>query len=50
MASTVYATASIGVALSPKHGDDPDALQKNADLALYAAKAAGSAPIASSRA
>jgi diguanylate cyclase (GGDEF)-like protein len=37
----VYATASLGLAISPKHGDDPDVLQKNADLALYAAKADG---------
>jgi diguanylate cyclase (GGDEF)-like protein len=37
----VYATGSVGVALYPRHGDDPDVLQKNADLALYAAKADG---------
>jgi diguanylate cyclase (GGDEF)-like protein len=37
----VYATASLGIAVAPKHGDDPDLLQKNADLALYAAKAEG---------
>ncbi len=37
----VYATGSIGIAISPKHGNDPDMLQKNADLALYAAKADG---------
>ena len=37
----VYATGSIGIAISPKHGNDPDVLQKNADMALYAAKAAG---------
>jgi diguanylate cyclase (GGDEF)-like protein len=32
---------SIGVALAPNHGFDPDELIKNADLALYQAKAAG---------
>jgi diguanylate cyclase (GGDEF)-like protein len=37
----VYATGSIGIAVSPRHGNDPDVLQKNADLALYAAKADG---------
>jgi diguanylate cyclase (GGDEF)-like protein len=37
----VYATGSLGIAISPKHGDDPDILQKNADLALYAAKGDG---------
>jgi diguanylate cyclase (GGDEF)-like protein len=38
---TIYATATIGVAVAPGHGSNPDALQKNADLALYAAKADG---------
>ena len=33
--------ASIGIALSPQHGRDRDALQRCADLALYAAKARG---------
>ena len=37
----VYTTGSVGVAIAPKHGDDPVKLLKNADLALYAAKAAG---------
>jgi diguanylate cyclase (GGDEF)-like protein len=37
----VYTTGSLGVAISPKHGNDPVVLQKNADLALYAAKADG---------
>jgi diguanylate cyclase (GGDEF)-like protein len=33
--------ASIGIAIYPDHGADQDALQKNADLAMYAAKNAG---------
>ncbi len=33
--------ASIGVALAPVHGDDPDTMLSRADIALYAAKAAG---------
>jgi len=33
--------ATIGVALSPLDGDNSDELTRNADLALYAAKAAG---------
>lgn len=32
---------SIGIALAPEHGRDPETLLKNADMALYAAKAAG---------
>ncbi len=32
---------SVGIALAPAHGTDPDMLLKNADLALYAAKADG---------
>ena len=32
---------SIGIALAPDHGEDPDELLKNADLALYHAKADG---------
>jgi diguanylate cyclase (GGDEF)-like protein len=32
---------SIGIALAPDHGKDPDTLLKNADMALYAAKSAG---------
>ncbi|NPU14837.1 EAL domain-containing protein [Bradyrhizobium sp. 83002] len=35
------ADASIGVALIPQHGTDIDQIMKNADLAMYAAKAAG---------
>ena len=33
--------ASVGVALAPEHGDTPDELLHNADLALYAAKRDG---------
>jgi diguanylate cyclase (GGDEF)-like protein len=33
--------ASIGIALAPQHGSDFDQILKNADLAMYAAKAAG---------
>jgi predicted signal transduction protein with EAL and GGDEF domain len=32
---------SVGIALAPEHGADPDDLFKNADLALYGAKAEG---------
>jgi diguanylate cyclase (GGDEF)-like protein len=34
-------TVSIGVALAPAHGNDPERLLKSADLALYKAKADG---------
>lgn len=34
-------SSSIGIALSPTYGGDPDALLKNADMALYAAKSSG---------
>jgi diguanylate cyclase (GGDEF)-like protein len=37
----VMTGASIGIAYSPDHGDTPEILLKNADLALYAAKADG---------
>jgi diguanylate cyclase (GGDEF)-like protein/PAS domain S-box-containing protein len=37
----VTTDASIGIALAPQHGTDLDQLLKNADLAMYAAKAAG---------
>jgi diguanylate cyclase (GGDEF)-like protein len=37
----VTADASIGVAMAPAHGADLDQILKNADLAMYAAKAAG---------
>jgi diguanylate cyclase (GGDEF)-like protein len=33
--------ASIGIALAPSHGRDPETLLSRADMALYAAKAAG---------
>jgi diguanylate cyclase (GGDEF)-like protein len=37
----VTTDASIGIALAPQHGRELDQLLKNADLAMYAAKAAG---------
>jgi diguanylate cyclase (GGDEF)-like protein/PAS domain S-box-containing protein len=37
----VTADASIGIALAPQDGTDLDRILKNADLAMYAAKAAG---------
>ncbi|HBK46490.1 MAG TPA: bifunctional diguanylate cyclase/phosphodiesterase [Xanthomonadaceae bacterium] len=37
----ILAGVSIGVALSPQHGNGPDELLRAADLALYRAKAAG---------
>ncbi len=37
----VVVGASIGVAIAPDHGDDPDQLLKKADLALYRSKADG---------
>ena len=33
--------ASIGIALAPQHGEDAEVLLSRADIALYAAKAAG---------
>ena len=33
--------ASIGIALAPEHGDEPEVLLRNSDLALYAAKSDG---------
>jgi len=38
---TLEVTASIGISLFPEHGEDFNQLIKNADLALYKAKAAG---------
>jgi len=38
---SVYTSASLGIAVYPEHGDDGDTLLRNADIALYAAKAAG---------
>ena len=32
---------SIGIALAPEHGNNPEELMKNADLGLYAAKKSG---------
>ena len=37
----VTTDASVGVAMAPQHGTDLDQILKNADLAMYAAKAAG---------
>ncbi len=37
----IRATASIGVALYPADGEDPDTLIKHADIAMYHVKAAG---------
>lgn len=37
----VYATFSVGVAVYPEDGRDPDALLKNADAAMYKAKSMG---------
>jgi diguanylate cyclase (GGDEF)-like protein len=41
MGHKVKITASIGVAMSPDHGNDTATLLKNADVALYRAKAKG---------
>jgi diguanylate cyclase (GGDEF)-like protein/PAS domain S-box-containing protein len=38
---TIVATVSVGIALAPAHGLNPERLLKSADLALYRAKADG---------
>ncbi len=37
----VYVSVSLGISVSPADGADPDALLKNADMAMYRAKQAG---------
>jgi len=39
--TTVKITTSAGISIYPEHGEDAETLMKNADLALYEAKAAG---------
>jgi len=39
--SSVKITTSAGISIYPEHGEDAETLMKNADLALYEAKAAG---------
>jgi diguanylate cyclase (GGDEF)-like protein len=39
--NAIVSSASIGIAISPDDGRDPDIVIRNADLALYAAKASG---------
>ncbi len=39
--SEVVVTASVGIALFPKDGDDAKTIERNADIALYHAKAEG---------
>jgi diguanylate cyclase (GGDEF)-like protein len=41
MGARVVVGCSIGMALAPEHGREPEALVRSADLALYAAKAGG---------
>jgi diguanylate cyclase (GGDEF)-like protein len=37
----LHVGASVGIAIHPRHGDDPDALLRRADVAMYVAKRAG---------
>ncbi len=37
----LYVTASIGISIFPRHGEDREALVKNADIAMYRAKQEG---------
>jgi len=39
--SSIQIGCSVGIAIAPEHGDDAETLIRNADLALYAAKADG---------
>lgn len=39
--ATAHVSASIGIAICPDHGEDPEAITKAADRAMYDAKAAG---------
>lgn len=41
-----YISCSIGIAIGPKHGDNPDSLIENADLAMYKAKQEGKSTFA----
>lgn len=40
-AESIHVGASLGIALYPDHGDNPDALMRHADLAMYQAKRDG---------
>jgi diguanylate cyclase (GGDEF)-like protein len=41
LGSDVTIGASVGIAIAPDHGDDPDTLLRKADMALYRMKAVG---------